>query len=105
MARNAKHRSYRPNDGRTQLKIRNCRLAFLLFAAVLIYPTNAFAQTARANARAQTWPTHEGDFVVRDFHFRDGETLPELRLHYTTLGAPQRDASGRVTNAVLIMHG
>ncbi len=47
----------------------------------------------------------EGDFVVRDFHFRSGETLPELRLHYTTLGQPVRDASGKVTNAVLIMHG
>ncbi|MGH9864398.1 MAG: alpha/beta fold hydrolase, partial [Candidatus Acidiferrales bacterium] len=64
-----------------------------------------FAQAASDNAPAQTWATHEGDFVVHDFHFRDGETLPELRLHYTTLGAPQRDASGRVTNAVLIMHG
>ena len=31
--------------------------------------------------------------------------LPELRLHYTTLGQPQRDAAGRVTNAVLLLHG
>jgi len=57
-------------------------------------------------ARAQdALPTREGDFTVRDFHFRSGETLPELRLHYTTLGAPVRDARGRVTNAVLILHG
>ena len=57
-------------------------------------------------AVAQTWPTpKEGDFVVRDFKFRTGETLPELRLHYTTLGTPQRDAAGRVTNAALILHG
>ena len=55
---------------------------------------------------AQNWPQpKEGDFVVRDFKFRTGETLPELRLHYTTLGTPQRDAAGRVTNAVLILHG
>ncbi|HEY6293207.1 MAG TPA: alpha/beta fold hydrolase [Terriglobia bacterium] len=47
----------------------------------------------------------QGDFVVRNFHFKDGETLPELRLHYATLGTPARDASGTVTNAVLIMHG
>ncbi len=47
----------------------------------------------------------EGDFVVRNFHFRSGESLPELRLHYTTLGKPARDAQGRVTNAVLILHG
>jgi homoserine O-acetyltransferase len=54
---------------------------------------------------ATTWPTHDGDFVVHDFHFASGETLAELRLHYTTLGTPQRDAHGHVTNAVLILHG
>jgi homoserine O-acetyltransferase/O-succinyltransferase len=47
----------------------------------------------------------EGDFVVHDFKFHSGESLPELRLHYTTLGKPARDAQGRVTNAVLILHG
>jgi homoserine O-acetyltransferase len=47
----------------------------------------------------------EGDYVARDFHFRSGETLPELRLHYRTFGKPARDAQGRVTNAVLILHG
>ncbi len=47
----------------------------------------------------------EGDFVVRDFRFRSGESLPELRLHYTTLGQPRRDAQGRVTNAVMVLHG
>src|SRR2546422_372771 len=47
----------------------------------------------------------EGDYVVHDFHFKSGETLPEVRLHYRTLGKPTRDASGKVTNAVLILHG
>ena len=47
----------------------------------------------------------EGDFVVRDFKFSDGQSLSELRMHYTTIGEPQRDASGRVNNAVLILHG
>jgi len=42
---------------------------------------------------------------VRNFRFKSGETLPELRLHYTTLGQPRRDARGRVTNAVMILHG
>lgn len=87
------------------MKSRIVRVIWMLFAAALIHPGAIFAQTARADAPAQTWATHEGDFSVHDFHFRDGQTLPELRLHYTTLGAPQRDASGRVTNAVLIMHG
>ena len=47
----------------------------------------------------------EGDFVIKDFRFTSGEMLPELRVHYRTLGKPQRDAQGVVRNAVLIMHG
>jgi homoserine O-acetyltransferase/O-succinyltransferase len=49
--------------------------------------------------------TVEGDFVVHNFHFRSGESLPEVRLHYTTLGKAAKDAQGRTTNAVLILHG
>lgn len=49
--------------------------------------------------------THEGDYIAKDFRFRSGEKLPGLKLHYTTLGEPKRDAQGRVTNAVLILHG
>ena len=47
----------------------------------------------------------EGDFEMRDFRFTDGSTLPVLRIHYTTLGRPRKDASGVVRNAVLILHG
>src|SRR5918993_3302863 len=47
----------------------------------------------------------EGDFLITEFHFASGETLPELRIHYRTLGTPQKNAQGIVTNAVLIMHG
>jgi homoserine O-acetyltransferase len=47
----------------------------------------------------------EGDFVVRDFKFTTGESLAELRIHYTTLGRPKRDAGGVVYNAVLMLHG
>jgi homoserine O-acetyltransferase len=47
----------------------------------------------------------ERDFVVRDFRFADGSTLPELTLHYRTLGRPRRDSAGVVRNAVLILHG
>jgi homoserine O-acetyltransferase/O-succinyltransferase len=48
---------------------------------------------------------HGADFFIRDFHFRSGESLPKLRIHYTTFGTPHRDASGRIDNAVLILHG
>lgn len=47
----------------------------------------------------------EGDYTIRDFKFSSGEALPELRIHYRTLGKPEKDAQGKTTNAVLIMHG
>jgi homoserine O-acetyltransferase/O-succinyltransferase len=47
----------------------------------------------------------EGDFVLKDFHFSSGESLPELRIHYRTLGTPRRDSRGLVENAVLVLHG
>src|SRR5436309_9980017 len=50
-------------------------------------------------------PPTEGDYTIRDFKFASGETLPELRLHYRTLGKPEKDAQGKTTNAVLITHG
>jgi len=60
--------------------------------------------TALADPPPTPQPT-TGDFEIHDFRFQSGETLPELRIHYTTFGAPRRDAAGHVTNAVLIMHG
>src|ERR1700674_33256 len=47
----------------------------------------------------------ECDYVSPHFHFKSGETLPELRMHYATFGSPVLDANGRVTNAVLLLHG
>ncbi len=46
-----------------------------------------------------------GDVHMKDFRFASGETLPDLRLHYWTLGVPKRDAGGHVTNAVVLLHG
>ena len=57
-----------------------------------------------ASATDYPVPT-EGDYAIRDFKFASGETLPELRLHYRTLGKPEKDANGQTRNAVLIMHG
>src|SRR6201999_4179377 len=47
----------------------------------------------------------EGDFVIHDFKFTSGETLPEVRMHYHAFGEPKRDSHGVVRNAVLIVHG
>ena len=71
---------------------------FIVCMAVLLtFPANA-ADYWRKNER-------EGDYIARDFAFKSGETLPELRLHYTTLGKPRRDKDGHVSNAVMILHG
>src|SRR4029077_4914893 len=75
------------------------RSLLLLTAILTLYSLPSSAQQTPLPANT------EGDFVAKDFKFRSGETLPELRLHYTTLGKPARDAQGRVTNAVLILHG
>jgi homoserine O-acetyltransferase len=67
--------------------------------AIVIAPVSARAQGPAPSAGT------EGDFEMRDFKFTDGSTLPVLRIHYTTLGHPRKDARGVVRNAVLIMHG
>ena len=74
--------------------------ARLLVVLLLALPAAAPAQSAAGYPAPA-----EGDFVLRDFRFQSGEVLPELRLHYTTVGTPLRDAAGVVRNAVLIMHG
>ena len=54
--------------------------------------------SAAAALAADPITPKEGDWVIRDFKFHTGETLPELRLHYTTLGDPKNEA-------VVILHG
>jgi homoserine O-acetyltransferase len=63
------------------------------------------ATIAEARAQAPSSGVVERDFVIRDFRFVDGSVLPELTLHYRTLGRPRRDAAGVVRNAVLVLHG
>jgi homoserine O-acetyltransferase/O-succinyltransferase len=76
----------------------------LLFLAVGFASATCRAQQG-GNLPPGVPPPQEGDYIARDFHFKSGETLAELRLHYLTFGKPVRDAAGRVTNAVLILHG
>ena len=72
------------------------RLAWLL---LLLIAAPAAAQADFASRLA------EGDVTLRDFRFASGERLPELRIHYATLGTPHRDAQGRIDNAVMVLHG
>ena len=56
-------------------------------------------------APASVWPTRDNAYVIKNFHFGTGETLPELRLHYLTLGTAHRNTAGHIDNAVLLLHG
>ncbi len=51
----------------------------------------AMAVQAQTTQPASKYTPQDGDFVLRDFHFKSGETMPELRMHYMTLGKPVRD--------------
>ena len=57
----------------------------------------------RCSARRWRWPTDypapkEADWTAKDFRFHTGEVLPELRIHYTTIGSPSGEP-------VLVLHG
>ena len=65
-----------------------------------------FSVFLAATARAAEYPApNDDDFIAHKFKFTSGETMPELRLHYRTLGKPVRNAKGVTQNAVVIMHG
>ncbi len=72
------------------------RILVALLLGILASPIEA-AQT--------TWPTRDGVFTLANFRFGTGETLPQLRLHYLTLGTPHADSKGHTDNAVLLLHG
>lgn len=75
----------------------------LRFGFVLGVAVAAWGQSATVSPKV--WPTQDGTYTIPNFRFGTGETLPALRLHYLTLGAPHRDAAGHTDNAVLLLHG
>ena len=76
-----------------------------LYRALFLIASCVYAGSAQPSQPTAKPTPVEGDYLSHDFHFKTGETVPELRLHYTTFGKPQHDGSGKVTNAVLILHG
>jgi homoserine O-acetyltransferase len=74
-------------------------LACLAAAAVFLAGSVASAQSTYADR------LKEGEVTFRNFKFQSGETLPQLRMHYATLGSPRRDSGGRIVNAVMVLHG
>ena len=67
----------------------------VLSAILLSIATSAISTSGLA---ADYPAPKQGDWVARDFKFHTGETMPELKLHYTTVGEP----SGQ---PVLVLHG
>ncbi len=77
------------------------RLALAAVAATWL----ALAALSAQTPQPATPPVTEGDFIVRNYTFASGETMPEVKLHYRTLGTAQKGSDGRVMNAVWIGHG
>jgi homoserine O-acetyltransferase/O-succinyltransferase len=75
------------------------------FTACVVTFYAALSCTAAAAAAPPEARNAEGEYVIHNFHFASGESLPELRVHYTVYGKPRRDAQGHVVNAVLALHG
>ena len=78
-----------------------CLATTALLAASLTAP----AQAPAPSYPATHWQVRDGSYVIHDFHFGTGETLPELKLHYITLGTLHRNAAGHADNAILLLHG
>lgn len=77
----------------------------LCILAILTLAGSAKAQGLPSTQPAPYPPPMEADGVLQNFRFHSGQQLPELKLHYYTLGTPRKDAAGVVRNAVLILHG
>ena len=95
-----------------ELKMPQC-IAQISIAATLLVAAAAQSQTMSmpqpttptAQAPPTNWPTTDGTVTLPNFRFGTGETLPQLKLHYLTLGTPHRNAAGHVDNAILFLHG
>ncbi len=80
----------------------HCRV--LLACAVSMFFSAVAAHGQQGTVATAATPS-EAEFTLHNFHFKSGETLGEVRMHYDTFGKPAKDANGRTTNAVLILHG
>ena len=72
----------------------------MLLRAVIAAALIGISATAHAEPENTRWPNYkEGDFTITDYKFANGQILPQLKLHYRTLGTAQRNAAGEITTA------
>jgi homoserine O-acetyltransferase len=76
-----------------------------MLASVVLALALQASPVAAPPAAAPQWQTTEADFIAHNIRFGTGETLSEVRIHYSTLGRPHRDAHGDIDNAVMLLHG
>ena len=91
------------------------RTVGLMIASGILVALAAVGQTGTAptasssssvsDTQAKKWPDVDGTTVLPNFRFGTGQTLPQLKLHYLTLGSAHRNAAGQTDNAVLLLHG
>jgi homoserine O-acetyltransferase/O-succinyltransferase len=74
----------------------------LAVVAAALSISATIATTAAADDRPPA--ERQADVTLSNYKFRGGDVLPELRLHYATLGEPHRNVQGVIDNAVLLLH-
>jgi homoserine O-acetyltransferase/O-succinyltransferase len=76
----------------------------MLIRAILAAALVSIVAPALAEPENTHWPSYqEGDFIITDYKFASGQTLPQLKLHYRTLGSAERNAAGEIVNGVLLL--
>jgi homoserine O-acetyltransferase len=74
----------------------------MLLRAVIAAALISISAPALAEPENTHWPNYkEGDFLITDYEFANGQTLPQLKLHYRTLGSAERNAAGEIVKGVL----
>src|SRR3984893_5561430 len=82
------------------------RRAFVMLIRATLVALVSVAVPALAESENTHWPHYqEGDFTISNYKFASGETLPQLNLHYRTLGSAERNGAGEIVNGVLLLQG
>jgi homoserine O-acetyltransferase len=82
------------------MAMNSMRLAVVIGLLTIFSSALCQAQQASAGGAAT-----QGDFTIRNFHFHGGEVIPQLQIHYVTWGTPNRNETGEIVNAALLLHG
>jgi homoserine O-acetyltransferase/O-succinyltransferase len=77
----------------------------LISRLILLTFLTTLAASTQAQQDQNKWPVNDGTYIIKNFRFGTGESLPELKLHCLTLGKPHLDSAGHTDNAVLLLHG